>query len=124
MESIDEHAATISWNVVFDIGRKSGESVAKFENLVDHCGDGIRKSHSSPTISDGGVDQPEKNRGHNYSNRHKQRVQELGPRRGSVGFNASMLVYHQVVKVLVSRTDGLHYTDEHENTIVNGRKTQ
>ena len=58
LESSKEHAATTSWNVAFDIGQKFKERFAKLENLMDHYGDGIRMCHSSPAVSDDGVDEP------------------------------------------------------------------
>ena len=93
---------------------------------MDHYGDGIRRRHNSSIVSDGGIDEPGKNCGHNDydSNRHKQLVQELGCRRSSMGVNAAMPVYHSMAKVSVFATDRLHHTVEHENTIVLRKKTQ
>ena len=93
---------------------------------MDHYGDGIRRRHNSPIVSDGGIDEPGKNRGNIYynSNRHKQLVQELGCRRSSMGVNAAMPVYHCVAKISVCATDRSHHTVEHENTIVLREKTQ
>ena len=56
--STDRRAATTSWNVAFDIGQKSSESFAKLEDIVDHYDDGNRRRHSSPVLSDGGIDEP------------------------------------------------------------------
>ena len=55
---------------------------------MDHYGDAVQRRLSSPIVSDGGTDELGKNRGHNDSNRHKERVQELGGR----GSWESMLV--------------------------------
>ena len=40
---------------------------------MDHYSDGIRRRHSSPVVSDGGLDELGKNVGHNDFHRHKQR---------------------------------------------------
>ena len=40
---------------------------------MDHYDDGLRRSHNSLIISDGGVDEPRKNPGYNDFERHKQR---------------------------------------------------
>ena len=44
---------------------------------MDHYGDGIRRYQSSPAVSDGGVDEPRQNLGHNDS--------KLGFRRSPIG---------------------------------------
>ena len=49
----NKHAASAPRNVAFDIGRLPSESVAELENLMDHHGDGIRRCHSSPAVSNG-----------------------------------------------------------------------
>ena len=97
-----EQAAITPWNVASEFRRLIGESLAKFENLMDHYGDGIRRYQSSPAVSDGGVGEPRQNRGHNDS--------KLGFRRSPMGAN--------VEKVSVRGTDRLHHTDEHENAVI------
>ena len=84
---------------------------------MDHCRDRTRRCHSSPAVSDGGVDEPSQNRGYNDSNRHKQRAQKLGLRKKTMGGNVRVLVYHSVAKISVRVTDRLHHTDEHENAV-------
>ena len=91
---------------------------------MDHYGDGLWRHHNSPAISDGGVDEPRKNSRHNDSNRHEQCVQELGQGRSTMGIDDAMPIYHSIAEVKVRGTDRLHYTDEHENAIVDRKKTQ
>ena len=117
LESSGEQAATNPWNIAPDFGRYSGESFAKLVNIMGHYCDAIRRFHSSSAVTDGGVDEPRQNGGHNFSSRHKQRVQKLGLRRSPMGGNASVLVYHSVAKSSVRGTDRLHCTDEHDNAV-------
>ena len=55
--------------------------------------------HSSPGVSDGGVDEPRQNSAHNDSNRRKKCAQKLGLRRSPMVGNAGGLVYHSVAKL-------------------------
>ena len=44
---------------------------------MDHYGDCLRRHHSSPVVSDGGIDEPRRNRGHNDFKRQEKGVQKL-----------------------------------------------
>ena len=83
---------------------------------MDHENHGIRRCHSSPAVSDGGVDELRQNRAHNNSNRQNQLVQELGLRRSPMGDGVP--VYHSVAELSVRCTEYLRHTGEQENTIV------
>ena len=124
MESSDEHAATSAWNIAFDFGRKSSESFAELKNLMDHYGDGFRRRHNSPLISDGRIDEPWKNSEHNEFNRYEQRVQEIRHRRSSMGVDAGMSIHNTTAEASVRGTDRLHHTNEYEDDIVHRKKTQ
>ena len=41
-----------------------------------------------------------------------------------MGNDDDMPIYHDMAEVSVRGTDCLHHTDEHENAIVNRKKTQ
>ena len=91
---------------------------------MDHYSVGFRRSHNSPVISDGGIDEPGRNCRLNDFNRHEQRVQELRHRRISMRVEAGMSVYHAMREVSVRGTDCLHHTNEYEDAIVHWKKTQ
>ena len=78
---------------------------------MDHCGDGLRRRHSSPILSHGGIDEPRKNSGYNDFDKHKQRFQELRRGRSSVGVDDGMPIHHAMAKNKVRGTDRLHHTD-------------
>ena len=91
---------------------------------MDHYGDVLWRRHDSPIISNGGVDESRKNSGHNDFNRHKQCVQELGRERSSMRIDDGMPFHHAMAEISVRGTDRLHHTDEHDNAIVDRKKTQ
>ena len=59
---------------------------------MDHYVDGIRRCHSSPAVSDAGINEPRQDRGSIDSNRPKQQVQKLRLRTSSIGTNAGVLI--------------------------------
>ena len=50
-------------------------------------------------VSDGGIDEPGKNFGHNGFNRHEQLIQELRHRGSSMAVVAGMSIHHAMAEV-------------------------
>ena len=44
-----------------DTGGQLGKSAPKFEDFLDHHGDGVWRRNDSPNISDGRADEPSQN---------------------------------------------------------------
>ena len=54
-----------------DTGRQFGQSAPKFEDFLDHHGDGVWRRNDSPVISDGRSDEPRENPSRNDPSRVK-----------------------------------------------------
>ena len=56
-----KYAATATWDTTSDTGGQLGQSAPKFEDFLDHHGDGVWRRNDSPVILDGGADEPREN---------------------------------------------------------------
>ena len=65
LEPSSKPAATATWDVTSDTEGQLGQSAPKFEDFLDHHGDGVWRRNDSPVISDGGADKPRENHSHN-----------------------------------------------------------
>ena len=54
-----------------DTGGQLGKSAPKFEDFLDHHGDGVWRRNNSPNISDGRADEPRENPSQNDPSRDK-----------------------------------------------------
>ena len=61
LEPSSKHAATATWDITSDTGGELGQSAPKFEDFLDHYGDGVWRRNNIPVILDGGADEPRDN---------------------------------------------------------------
>ena len=84
---------------------------------MDHYGDCLRRHHSSPVVSDGGIDEPGRNCGHNDFKRQEKGVQKLRHRRSSIGVNSGMSIHENLAEVSLRGTDHMHHNIDYEDAI-------
>ena len=58
LEPSSKHAATATLDITSDTGVQLGQTAPKFEEFLDHYGDGFWRCNDIPVISDGGADEP------------------------------------------------------------------
>ena len=61
LEPSSKYAATAIWDITSDTGGQLGQSAPKFEDFLDHHGDGVWRRNDNPVISDGRADEPRDN---------------------------------------------------------------